>query len=236
MAATSIGVAAFQEPAPARSWLDPRWLAAIPVGALLAWRVVTTLRARKPEAAWWIGAAAAWAPVSQVFPFLNPIADRYLYFILPGLLGGASLWLDSSAPGGRAPECGRRRHRRPGRLLRLRVRPNGRVSGATRRWLLLDAARHYPDGATAHYLNARRAANQGDAGAAVAELREAWARGLDRFMAFEQDPALAAIRDTRGVPGADPRHGGRVARTCAPARSRNARGVVGDGAGARGAR
>jgi hypothetical protein len=62
--------------------------------------------------------------------------------------------------------------------------------------LMLDAARHYPDGATAHYLAARRAANRGDGVAAVAELREAWARGLDRFMAFEQDPMLAGVRAT----------------------------------------
>ena len=195
MAATSLGVAAFQEPAPVRSWLDPHWLAAIPVGGVLAWRVATTLRARRPEAAWWIGAAAAWAPVSQVFPFLNPIADRYLYFILPGLIGGAALWLDSGL--------------RPVALRRAAVAATAALAvvfalasaerarlwrGET--WLLLDAAEHYPDGATAHYLNARRAAMQGDAGAAVAELREAWARGLDRFFAFEQDPVLAPIRDT----------------------------------------
>ena len=195
MAVTSVGVAAFQEPAPVRSWLDPRWLAAIAVGAVLAWRAATMLYTRKPEAAWWIGAAAAWAPVSQVFPFLNPIADRYLYFMLPGLIGGASLWLDSGL--------------RPIALRRAAVAATAVLAavfafGAAERarlWrdetlLLLDAERHYPDGATAHYLNARRAANQGDAVAAVAELREAWVRGLDRFMAFEQDPMLAAIHDT----------------------------------------
>ncbi len=195
MAATSLGVAAFQEPAPVRSWLDPRWLVAIPLGAVLVWRAATTLRARKPESAWWIGAAAAWAPVSQIFPFLNPIADRYLYFMLPGLIGGASLWLDSAL--------------RQVVLRRAAVVVAAALAavfalGAAERarlWrdeglLLLDAARHYPDGATARYLNARRAANRGEVVAAVAELREAWARGLDRFMAFDQDPVLAPIRDT----------------------------------------
>ena len=195
MAATSLGVAAFQEPEPARSWLDPRWLAAIPVGAVLAWRTATTLRARRPEAAWWIGAAAAWAPVSQIFPFLNPIADRYLYFMLPGLIGGASLWLDS-----RLQSVALRRAAVAVAAALAAVFSFGTGERA-RLWrdetlLLLDAAKHYPDGATAHYLNARRAANRSDAALAVAELREAWVRGLDRFMAFEQDPVLAPIRDT----------------------------------------
>jgi hypothetical protein len=195
MAATSLGVAAFQEPAPARSWLDPRWLVAIPLAAVLVWRTASTLRARQPEAAWWIGAAAAWAPVSQIFPFLNPIADRYLYFMLPGLIGGTSLWLGSAL--------------RQASLRRAAVALAAALAAVfalgsaerARLWrdealLLLDAARHYPDGATAHYLNARRAANQGEAAVAVAELREAWGRGLDRFMAFDQDPALAGVRDT----------------------------------------
>jgi hypothetical protein len=195
MAATSLGVAAFQEPAPVRSWLDARWLLAIPLGGLLLWRVVTRLRARQPEAAWWIGAAAAWAPVSQIFPFLNPVADRYLYFMLPGLIGGASLALAAAL--------------RPAGLRRAAVAAAAALAAVfalgsaerARLWrdemlLLIDAARHYPDGATAHYLSARRAALQGDAAAAVAELREAWARGLDRFMAFEQDPVLAPIRET----------------------------------------
>ena len=195
MATTSLGVAAFQEPAPARSWLDPRWLVAIPLGAVLVWRVATTLRARQPEAAWWIGAAAAWAPVSQIFPFLNPVADRYLYFILPGLIGGASLWLDSALRQGSL--------RRAAVVLAAALAAVFALGSAERArlWrdeglLLLDAARHYPDGATAHYLQARRAANRGEVAVAVAELREAWARGLDRFMAFDQDPVLAQIRDT----------------------------------------
>ena len=197
MAATSLGVAAFQEPAPARSWLDPRWLVAIPLGAVLVWRAATTLRARQPEAAWWIGAAAAWAPVSQIFPFLNPIADRYLYFMLPGLIGGASLWLDSALRRDSLSARGGRRSPRSSPPSLRSGPPSGRASGATRALLLLDAARHYPDGATAHYLHARgAAANQGEVAAAVAELREAWARGLDRFMAFDQDPVLAPIRDT----------------------------------------
>ena len=120
MAASSFGVAAFQEPEPARSWLEPWWLAALPAAGLIAWRVARTLRARQPEAAWWIGAAAAWAPVSQVFPFLNPIADRYLLFMLPGLIGGTSLVARLGARPGRGATVGGRRRRGPGGVLRVR--------------------------------------------------------------------------------------------------------------------
>lgn len=91
MAATSYGTAPFQQPDPALSLFDPWWLAALPLGALGAWRIVVTLRARSEEGAWWLAAAAAFAPVSQWLPFQSAVADRYLYFILPGLIGGALL-------------------------------------------------------------------------------------------------------------------------------------------------
>lgn len=203
MAATSAGVSAFQEPPPATSWLDPWWLGGAAACAVLGARTVAGLRARPPrvEAVFWIAAAAAFAPVSQVFPFLNPVADRYLYTALPGLVGGAllagaSLWRAAPAP------------LRPSRagvaaalaacaalgLLGLRS------AGRARLWnhetlLLLDAARHYPDGGTAHFLEARAAAGRGDVDAAVAALRVAAERGVDRFQALRSDPGLAPIRD-----------------------------------------
>ncbi len=89
MAFTSLGISPSHEPPPALSWLDPWWLFGLAALAALAWRTVVTLRSRKTEAVFWIWAVAAFAPVSQVFPFLYPMADRYLYFILPGLMGGA---------------------------------------------------------------------------------------------------------------------------------------------------
>jgi hypothetical protein len=60
--------------------------------------------------------------------------------------------------------------------------------------LLLDAARHYPEGGTAHYLRARGAAQRGDVAAAIASLRIATTRGIDRFTVLERDPGLAPIR------------------------------------------
>ena len=91
MASTSLGVAAFQEPPPALSWLDPWWLGGAVALAALAWRFAVVARARRPEAAFWLWAAVSYAPVCQIFPFVYPLGDRYLYFILPGLLGGVLL-------------------------------------------------------------------------------------------------------------------------------------------------
>jgi tetratricopeptide (TPR) repeat protein len=199
MAATGYGVSAFHEPEPTFSPLDPWWLAALPLGALLAWRTHSTLRSRSDEGAWWLSAMAAFAPVSQIFPFLNPVADRYLYFVLPGLIGGSLL----------AFQDWRSRHPAMARLDLVAVGAGlalalffatGSVARA-RLWsnstlLYLDAARHYPEGGTAAFLAARRAAQQGDAALAVGHLRRAADHGIDRFTALRNDPGLAPIRDS----------------------------------------
>ena len=194
MALGGYGVSSYQEPPPALSWLDPWWLAALPLGALLLWRLIYTLARRRVEGAFWLSAAAAFAPVSQVFPFLNPIADRYLYDILPGLIGGALFagrgWLErrSARPALAAVACAA--------LLAFAYVSWTRAAlwqSETR--LLLDAARHYPDGGTAHYLRARSAAQQGDVAAAIASLRIATQSGIDRFGVLERDPGLAPIRE-----------------------------------------
>ena len=195
MAATAHGVAAFQEPEPALSPFDPWWIGGLAAGAVLTWRVGVTLRGRREEAAWWVAAAASFAPVSQIFPFLNPLADRYLYFLLPGLIGGTLLW------------CATLRERVPARARSAAVFAVGALAllfawqAATRAalWqnetrLLLDAAQHYPEGGTASFLRARSAAQQGDAATAVAELRRAADRGVSRFTLFDSDPGLAPIR------------------------------------------
>jgi len=195
MAASSWGVSAFQEPEPAFSWLDPWWLLAWPAGLLLLWRTIVTLRRRSLEGAWWVAAAASFAPVSQVFPFLNPVADRYLYFVLPGLLGG--LLCAWSAWSSTLPQGVRR-----GVAVATLALAGVFVFHAEKRarlwrgetWLLIDAAAHYPEGGTASYLRARRAAQEGDSATAVAELRHATQRGIDRFSVLTGDPALAPIQ------------------------------------------
>jgi hypothetical protein len=199
MAATGCGVSAFQEPLPAASWLDPYWLAALPTVALLAWRSVDTLRRGCAEAACWVAAAAAFAPVSQLFPFANPVADRYLYFILPGLIGGGMLWVQAVLPRVRLPRL--RSGQVPAALFAALIAWFAWQSAEraplwrSEALLLLDAARHYPDGISAHILRARSAAQAGEAAAAVAALQVVADRGLDRFMAVRDDPGLAPLRD-----------------------------------------
>jgi hypothetical protein len=199
MAVSSFGVAAFQEPEPAYSVIDPWWLAALPVAGLLSWRIVVALRRRSDEVAYWLGAAVAFAPVSQVFPFLVPIADRYLYFILPGLIG-AALFL--------AVEAVQRWNLRRSLVRGFAVAAGvvcvafaWQTAARARLWmnetlLYIDAARHYPEGGTAAFLEARAAAQRGDAVLAVAALRRAADRGIDSFMVLRDDPGLAPVRAT----------------------------------------
>lgn len=190
---------AFHEPEPALSWLDPWWLLALPIGVLAAWRLCLSWRARSPEAAYWAWAAVAFAPVSQVFPFLYPFADRYLYFILPGLLGacllGGQRAFASLSPGRRATLG---RVALVGGVVWVTVlavqTPRRAAVWRSNTALLIDAAAHYPDGKVANVLRAKRAAQQGDVGGTVAALRRAYARGFNRFEQLETDPSYANVR------------------------------------------
>jgi len=206
MAASSYGVSAFQALPPVRSPFDPWWLAALPIGALLGLRVLATLRRREEEAAWWIGAAAGFAPVSQIFPFLYPIGDRYLYFILPGLLGGVLLGgaaLRRRLFAGRPAPAAAPRLRRVllGGLAALLLAFGARSHQRAGLWqseelLLRDAAAHYPDGDSAELLRACEAARRGDAEAAVAALVASERTGVPRFAGLDQDRrCFAGLRD-----------------------------------------
>jgi len=177
----------------------------VALGAALAARAFATLRAGREEGAYWAFAAAGFAPVSQLFPFLFPIADRYLYFILPGLLGAALLALrDLFERVERARGAG------PARVLRRASAVAGIALAAFFGWrsvlraelwreptfLFLDSARHYPNGYPAALMRARRAAQQGDAATAAAALRDAHARGMSDFMSLTRDSGLAPIAGT----------------------------------------
>ena len=196
MAATGWGVSAYQEPDPALSPLDPWWLASLAAAALVALRLAVVWRRRSEEAAYWLGALAAFAPVSQLFPFLNPMADRYLYTMLPGLLG-AVLCAGREAPLWRAPRARMAALAGTGIVVVLFAAASFERA---RLWqsetlLNLDAARHYPEGGSARFLRARQAAQAGDVETAVAELRAASLRGVDNFTILERDPGLAPIRE-----------------------------------------
>ncbi len=204
MSVTSWGVSAFHEPEPAGSLLDPWWLGSIAALLLLGWRLVHVARRREPETAWWAWAAVSFAPVSQIFPFLYPMADRYLYFILPGLIGGGLL---AGAAGiERLPEAARRGASRAALALGLvlalgfaaRAAERARIWASPAR-LMQDAARNYPHGVPANLLRAKRAAQLGDGAAAGAALRAAADRGYNRFEQIVTDPALAPVRDHPAV-------------------------------------
>jgi len=203
MATSSVGVSAFHEPEPARSWLDPWWLLALPLLALLAWRSLVVLRRRDVELVYWVWAAVSFAPVSQIFPFLYPLADRYLYFILPGLLGGGLLAGREALARLAAVFPARRVWLERGALTLglllaagFAVRSHERAAiWRSNALLLADAAAHYPNGVAANLLRARRAAFGGDADGAVAGLRAALERGFDRFQQLEVDPVWAPVRE-----------------------------------------
>jgi tetratricopeptide (TPR) repeat protein len=203
MAATSFGVSAFHEPAPSPGWSDPLWLAGAAAVGALGVRSAIALGRRSAEAAFWAWAAASFLPVSQLFPFLYPMADRYLYFILPGLIGGALLALGAGAPSAAARnEEDRRWLARAGIAAGLALAvlfaarsPARAAIWASPRALLGDSAAHYPAGRTAHLLRALRAAQLGDSDAAIAELRSALALGFNRYEQLQGDPAFDRIRD-----------------------------------------
>ena len=44
----------------------------------IAARSVVVLRRRSPELAFWVWAGVSFLPISQLFPFLYPMADPYL--------------------------------------------------------------------------------------------------------------------------------------------------------------
>jgi hypothetical protein len=199
MAATSYGVSAWQEPAPVLSPTDPWVLAAVPMGFYLAVRFFRALRAGSSELVFWVAAGAAFLPISQIEPFATPMADRYLYFLLPGLMGAALLearsyaWRQQIDLARMAPVAAA--------LTFAVVFSFGwRSAERVQLWqseasLLLDAASHFPEGSTAAFIGARSAAQDGDVPRAIEQIRLAAQRGVDRFMTLPHDPGLAPLRD-----------------------------------------
>jgi tetratricopeptide (TPR) repeat protein len=209
MAASGEGVSTFHEPPPALSALDPWWLAGVASLSLLAWRTLSTLRRRDEEAAYWVFAASSFVPVSQIFPFIFPMGDRYLYAILPGLIGGLLLAGHSAlkrldralgAPRGRkrgGPSLGTRvaglvgiawvvvfagqSHERAGVFRSMTT-------------MMTDAALNYPDGMQAHLLRGHRAAREGDVRAAALAFQRAVDLGFSDLAALLEHRELAQLR------------------------------------------
>ena len=200
MSATSRGVSTFHEPEPVRSWLGPLWLAGAALAIGVAVRSVVVLRRRSPEAAFWAWAVASFLPISQIFPFLYPMADRYLYFILPGLLGAALFVARDVArrSGGRVATPDWLPRATTFAALVLAVAFAAHSFARAGIWaspvrVLSDAAAHYPNGRMARLVEARRAAQGGDSDAAIAALLRARQLGFNGYEQLQSDPALASL-------------------------------------------
>ena len=214
MAISGTGLSTFHEPPPVLSPADPLFLAGVILMVLLGWRTLWTLRKGSEEAVWWLWAAIAFAPLSGVLPLPYPMADRYLYFILPGLIGGVCLaWRDAVAPWlvdklDREARDSLRKVLAGGFLIWLawfswqtyRQAPVYRSAEA----LMAEAERNYPDGAAAQIRRAGREAALGNVVLAVEHLRAARARGYNRvdhllgdrrYDSLRSDPGFIALRD-----------------------------------------
>jgi hypothetical protein len=202
IAATGSGVAPSHDPTPALSWADPWWIAGLALPLALAARCAWAWRRRREETAWWIGAAAGYLPVAQIgMAFLQPMADRYLYCALPGLLGGCAValrdtWLRRVAPRPLARRAAAFCIALGVAWIALFAAQSFAVahhwrSAAT---LALASAARYPEGLPARLLEAQRAALRGDAGGTVQALRAAMARGYDRFETLASAPVYDAVR------------------------------------------
>jgi len=199
MATTGLGLSAFHQPPHVISWTDPRWILGASAAILIGIRALRALVRGDTEAAFWAWVIVAYLPISQLFPFRYPIADRYLYPVLPGLLGAALLAFKGPLTkllGTRGPPqwvCG---------VLvvagltafAFEARPRANL------WrhplfVLQDAARNYPDSDSAHLLIAGEQTRAGERDAAVRSLRLAYERGIESHGGFARNPCFSTLTD-----------------------------------------
>ncbi|MCZ6783013.1 MAG: hypothetical protein O7G30_06850 [Proteobacteria bacterium] len=213
MATTTYGLSTFQEPEAVRSWLDPWWLGAVVAAAAIGGRIAVVIRGRRVEAVYWAWTTASYAAVSGLLPLPFPMADRYLYAILPGLIGvllcvggDAAAWVERSAAS-RAGDPQRVRRVAEGTAtvaaLVFAVALCARSFDRAAIWqsghrVMADAELHYPNGTAAATRKATRAARIGDADTAVSYLRAAHARGYNRLDHLLQEPAYLPMRNHPG--------------------------------------
>ena len=204
MAGGAYGLGAFQEPEPAASWLDGWWLASLFILGGLGWRAASVLRQRRLEGAFWVWAVVSFAPVSGAIPLPHIIADRYLYFMLPGLIGGTLL----AGPTLIDRACSLLKRPVPPSLGRTLIvvaviwiavfaqRSFARASvWQSEHTLMADIVGHYPEGRWAMVELARRAAERGDASEAVRYVERARARGFSKLDVLLR-PRFAKVHGT----------------------------------------
>ncbi len=200
MALTSRGLSAFHEAPAVEGWLDPLVIASISALSVLAVRMTQQLAARRVEGVFWAWATISFGPVCQVFPFLYPMGDRYLYFVLPGLIGGALFaGLDLLDRKGSPPM-----RRAAGLLAAVYVAGLG-LHAHHRATIWSDPAQvdaeavtNYPEGLLAAIIGAQRAARAGDADEAVRLLERSIARGNQHFWSLQSETLWDPVRDDPG--------------------------------------
>ena len=202
---SSLGSSTFHQPTPPASPLDA-WFG---LGVLtlfgMALASFDALRGRQLAAGWLAFAAAGYLPVAQLFPFRYPMADRYLYFVLPGLIGAAAValspWLTRSlesvaARGWRAASTALLAVGLVGSALcvgfALRFHERAAVWGSPER-VEADAAGHYPDGIHGQIVLARKRIRAGDLDGAIDAVERARARGHSSPSAFLYDPSFQPL-------------------------------------------
>ncbi|MGH7288278.1 MAG: hypothetical protein ACREI8_09710, partial [Myxococcota bacterium] len=205
MATTSFGLSALHQPAAPTSLLDPWVLLGFATLLGMACVCVLTLVRRRPAAGWLGLAVASYAPVAQIFPFRYPLADRYLYFVIAGLLGALLVTFTPQLEGAIAALRARRFAAAPraavGAVLVLALTAGYAAHSHVRArvWSSTeshegDAVAHYPDGIAGQLWRARRAVALGQPDEAVDALEALYGLGSDNLMAYLTDPELQPLR------------------------------------------
>ena len=205
MATTSFGLSTLHQPARTTSLFDPWVLLGFATLLGMAWLCVLALVRRRPAAGWLGLAVASYAPVAQIFPFRYPVADRYLYFVIAGLLGALLVTFTPQLERAIAALRARRFAAAPGAVvgavlvLALTAGYAAHSHVRARVWSSIesherDAIAHYPDGIAGQLWRARRAVALGQPDEAVDALEALYALGSDNLMAYLTDPELQPLR------------------------------------------
>ena len=205
MSLTGRGLSTFHEPLPVTGLQDPYFIGgALLVGLLGVWTVVSLIR-RREEGVYLMWAAVSFAPLSGFIPLPYPMADRYLYFVLPGLIGAFLLagarWARALADGWDLDAEKRQWGHRAALIIAIPIlihaaqltydRARVFVSPES---LMSDAERNYPQGVAASTRKATRAAQEGRFDDAVRYLKGARLRGYNRVDNLLQDPSFGPMQ------------------------------------------